>query len=88
MKAHVDLRIADATIEMFRDEEHISTHSRQRIRANCIRIPDLEEMWQNASSKPGSEQKLIRKDGNFTVLVLDEWLIDKRAKLDADLIRQ
>lgn len=50
---------------------------RQRIRADHIRIPDLEEMWHNASSKPGSEQKLIKKYGNFTVLVLDEWLIDK-----------
>ncbi len=42
-----------------------------------IRIPDLEEEWRASKLRPGASRKLIRKYGNFQVLVLDEWLLDK-----------
>lgn len=50
---------------------------RRRIRAHYIRVPDLEELWQQSKERPGGEAKLIRKYGNFGLLVLDEWLLDK-----------
>ena len=50
---------------------------KRRMRAFYIRIPDLEEEWRASKLRPGASRKLIRKYGNFQVLVLDEWLLDK-----------
>lgn len=50
---------------------------KRRIRTSYVRMPELEELWANAKSKVGAEQKLIKKYGNFTVLVIDEWLLNK-----------
>ena len=47
-----------------------------RYRTGYVRMPDLEEEWQQASNKPLGQQKLLRKYANYSVLVLDEWLLD------------
>lgn len=49
---------------------------RRRIRAFYIRMPDLEEQWRAAGDRPSGVSKLLRKLSNYTVLVLDEWLLD------------
>lgn len=47
-----------------------------RIRAHYIRMPDLEEAWIQAADKPQGQAKLLKKYASFTLLVLDEWLLD------------
>lgn len=47
-----------------------------RYRTGYVRMPDLEEEWQQAINKPLGQQKLLRKYANYSVLVLDEWLLD------------
>jgi DNA replication protein DnaC len=47
-----------------------------RIRAHYIRMPDLAEAWALARDKPLGTTKLLKKYAAFTVLVLDEWLLD------------
>lgn len=49
---------------------------RKRIRSHYIRIPDLEEAWDLSRQRSGGEHKMLRKYASFTVLVLDEWLLD------------
>ncbi|RCS81238.1 ATP-binding protein [Brachybacterium alimentarium] len=48
-----------------------------RYRAHYIRMPDLEESWAAAQDKPGGREKWLRKYSTFTVLVIDEWLLDE-----------
>ncbi|WP_405216917.1 ATP-binding protein [Agrococcus sp. Ld7] len=48
-----------------------------RIRAHYIRMPDLEEAWIAAQDKPGGASKFLRKYAAFTLLVIDEWLLDR-----------
>lgn len=48
-----------------------------RIRAHYIRMPDLEEAWVAAADKPGGAGKFLRKYAAYTLLVLDEWLLDR-----------
>lgn len=47
-----------------------------RYRAHYIRMPDLEESWAAARDKPGGREKWLRKYAAFTLLVIDEWLLD------------
>src|SRR5699024_1717499 len=47
-----------------------------RIRAHYIRMPDLEEAWVQAADKPQGQAKLLRKYAAYTLLVIDEWLLD------------
>lgn len=47
-----------------------------RYRAHYIRMPDLEESWATARDKPGGKEKWLRKYAAFTLLVIDEWLLD------------
>lgn len=47
-----------------------------RIRAHYIRMPDLEEAWAMAKDKPQGTTKFLRKYAAFTLLVIDEWLLD------------
>ena len=47
-----------------------------RIRAHYIRMPDLEEAWALARDKPQGQMKFLRKYAAFTLLVIDEWLLD------------
>src|SRR5690606_837440 len=47
-----------------------------RYRAHYIRMPDLEESWAGARDKPGGKEKWLRKYASFTLLVIDEWLLD------------
>lgn len=47
-----------------------------RIRAHYIRMPDLEEAWAQAVDKPQGTTKFLRKYASFTLLVIDEWLLD------------
>lgn len=47
-----------------------------RIRAHYIRMPDLEEAWALARDKPQGQTKFLRKYAAFTLLVVDEWLLD------------
>ena len=47
-----------------------------RIRAHYIRMPDLEEAWIQAADKPQGQVKLLTKYASFTLLVIDEWLLD------------
>lgn len=49
---------------------------RQRIRAHYVRMPELEERWRESIERTGAERKLVQKLAAFTVLVLDEWLLD------------
>ena len=47
-----------------------------RYRAHYIRMPDLEEAWAAARDKPQGTTKFLKKYAAFTVLVIDEWLLD------------
>ena len=47
-----------------------------RFRAHYIRMPDLEEAWAQALDKPQGTTKFLRKYAAFTLLVIDEWLLD------------
>lgn len=47
-----------------------------RYRAHYIRMPDLEESWAAAKDRPGGKEKWLRKYAAFTLLVIDEWLLD------------
>lgn len=47
-----------------------------RYRAHYIRMPDLEEAWVNAQDRPQGTVKFLKKYAAFTVLVIDEWLLD------------
>lgn len=48
-----------------------------RYRSHVIRMPDLAEAWRMAADQPQGASKFIRKYTAFTVLVLDEWLLEK-----------
>ena len=48
-----------------------------RIRAHYVRMPDLEEAWVAAQDSPGGSGKFLRKYAAFTLLVIDEWLLDR-----------
>ena len=48
-----------------------------RIRAHYVRMPDLEEAWIAAQDTTGGAGKFLRKYAAFTLLVIDEWLLDK-----------
>lgn len=48
-----------------------------RIRAHYVRMPDLEEAWVAAQDTPGGAGKFLRKYAAFTLLVVDEWLLDR-----------
>ena len=50
---------------------------RHRLRTSYIRVPDLFDKWLEVKEKPNGTRKLIRKYAAFSVLVLDEWLLDK-----------
>ena len=47
-----------------------------RYRAHYIRMPDLEEAWASAQDRPQGTVKFLKKYAAFTVLVIDEWLLD------------
>jgi len=47
-----------------------------RYRAHYIRMPDLEESWALARNRPAGKEKWLRKYSTFTLLVIDEWLLD------------
>ena len=47
-----------------------------RYRAHYVRMPDLEETWAAARDRPGGKEKWLRKYAAFTLLVIDEWLLD------------
>lgn len=47
-----------------------------RIRAHYIRMPDLAEAWALAKDKPLGATKFLKKYAAFTVLIVDEWLLD------------
>ncbi|MGP9582705.1 ATP-binding protein, partial [Brachybacterium sp. AOP35-5H-19] len=47
-----------------------------RIRAHYIRMPDLEEAWALAKDKSQGQAKFLRKYSTFSLLVIDEWLLD------------
>lgn len=53
------------------------TACQHRYRAHYIRMPDLEESWAAAQDKPGGREKWLRKYSTFTLLVIDEWLLDE-----------
>ena len=42
-----------------------------------IRMPDLAEQVAAAALKPGGPAKLVRKYSTYTLLAIDEWLVDK-----------
>lgn len=48
-----------------------------RLRAHYIRMPDLEEAWALAKDKPQGQTKFLRKYSTFSLLVIDEWLLDQ-----------
>lgn len=47
-----------------------------RIRAHYIRMPELEELWALAKDQPMGATKFLKKYAAFTLLVIDEWLLD------------
>ncbi|WP_241727242.1 ATP-binding protein, partial [Dietzia sp. SLG310A2-38A2] len=47
-----------------------------RIRAHYIRMPDLEEAWALAKDRPQGQMKFLKKYAAFSLLVIDEWLLD------------
>ena len=48
-----------------------------RYRAHYIRMPDLEESWAAAKDRPTGREKWLRKYSTITLLVIDEWLLDR-----------
>lgn len=50
---------------------------RGRYRACHVRMPDLAEQVEAAALKPGGPAKLVRKYSAYTLLAIDEWLVDK-----------
>ena len=48
-----------------------------RIRAHYVRMPDLEEAWVAAQDSSGRSGKFLRKYATVTLLVIDEWLLDR-----------
>jgi len=48
-----------------------------RIRTHYVRMPDLEEAWIAAQDTPGGAGKFLRKYAAFTLLVINEWLLDR-----------
>ncbi len=48
-----------------------------RIRAHYIRMPDLEEAWALAKDRPQGQTKFLKKYAAFSLLVIDEWLLDR-----------
>lgn len=48
-----------------------------RIRTHYVRMPALEEAWVAAQDTPGGSGKFLRKYAAFTILVVDEWLLDR-----------
>lgn len=45
------------------------------IRTRYIRLPDLLMEWEEAQTQPHGVPKLLKKYSNYTLLILDEWLI-------------
>ncbi|KFI53966.1 ATP-binding protein [Bifidobacterium biavatii] len=50
---------------------------RNSYRSLYTRMPDLAEQLDTATGKPAGVRKLVRKYSTYTLLVLDEWLLDK-----------
>jgi hypothetical protein len=48
-----------------------------RIRAHYVRMPELEEAWVAAQDATGGSGKFLGKYTAFTLLVIDEWLLDR-----------
>lgn len=48
-----------------------------RLRSHVIRMPDLQEAWVLARDKPQGSSKFLNKYAAFTLLVIDEWLLDQ-----------
>jgi DNA replication protein DnaC len=55
----------------------LNSACQHRIRAHYVRIPDLEEAWVAAQDSPWGSGKFLRKYAAFTLLVIDEWLLDR-----------
>lgn len=49
----------------------------RRLRSCYIRQPDLENPCWKCRERPCDEYELVRKNGAFGLLVVDEWLLDK-----------
>lgn len=49
---------------------------KRKIRARYVRMPDLIEEYEIASSSPQEVKKLLRRYAGYRVLVVDEWLLD------------
>ena len=47
-----------------------------RYRAHYIRKPDPEEAWALAKDRPPGQTKFLKKYAAFSLLVIDEWLLD------------
>ncbi len=50
---------------------------RQKIRSRYIRVPDLLTLRDEAAAERNGISKLLKKFGAYTVLILDEWLMDE-----------
>ncbi len=50
---------------------------RGHYRACYVRMPDLAKQVEAAALKPGGPAKLVRKYSAYTLLAIDEWLVDK-----------
>ncbi|MDB1196065.1 ATP-binding protein [Bifidobacterium bifidum] len=55
----------------------VKSACRGRYRACYARMPDLAEQVEAAALKPGGPAKLVRKYSAYTLLAIDEWLVDK-----------
>lgn len=55
----------------------VKSACRGRYRACYVRMPDLAEQVEAAALKPGGPAKLVRKYSAYTLLAIDEWLVDK-----------
>lgn len=55
----------------------VKSACRGRYRACYVRMPDLAEQVEAAALKPGGPAKLVCKYSAYTLLAIDEWLVDK-----------
>lgn len=55
----------------------VKSACRGRHRARYVRMPDLAEQVEAAALKPGGPAKLVRRYSAYTLLAIDEWLVDK-----------
>ena len=49
---------------------------KRQISTRYVRLPDLKEEWEKAKLKPNGVRNLKRRYGRYSLLVVDEWMLE------------